>query len=463
VQMNATVIGKGGNVGLSLPEPTDVGPTAPEHHGGAGWFAALVALLLDVGRGCAVEPTGPDLAGGGAHPAAPAERLPAPGVTLVTEPGAGPALALDSLPEPTGAGPSAPEHHAGAGWSAALVALLLDVGRGCAVEPTGDDLAGGGAHPAAPAERLPAPGETLVTEPGAGPALPLDPSHNAGALPGSSPSPAPHEGMHLPPPRSREAVGEEGPLPGNLLLSARADKPPGPVPATAGEQSSAAEQAASIPPTSPEPAIPSNRTVGREPGNQPGGASPVGGHRGLTAAADEAPGPAETGPIARFDPAGVRPLDATDPAGPRPPAESPPPAREVLVGEAWAALRARVTELDPQRQSIRVAMDPEGLGAMLLEVSLTAEGARASFEVADPAAGQALAERQADLRQALQGVGVRLSSVDVRLGDSAGKRDSTTSAPDDPPPAAPDIRPPAKRLPTGAGDLSHRSLLDYRV
>ncbi|HCC33661.1 MAG TPA: hypothetical protein DEQ28_07180 [Clostridiales bacterium] len=182
-------------------------------------------------------------------------------------------------------------------------------------------------------------------------------------------------------------------------------------------------------------------------------------------ATSERPTPPSADPIAPYAQSATTVSSTGEPitSEPRPPGNSLPPGPEVPAGEAWAALRARITELDPQRQSIRVAMDPEGLGAMQLEVSLTGDGARASFEVADPAAGQFLANREADLRQALEGVGVRLNSLNVRLGDSSGRQEGRTPGPDDPVPGAPEVLPPTRRLTQEAGTRSRQTLVDYRV
>ncbi|MDQ7793170.1 MAG: flagellar hook-length control protein FliK [bacterium] len=129
------------------------------------------------------------------------------------------------------------------------------------------------------------------------------------------------------------------------------------------------------------------------------------------------------------------------------------------AAEAWEALNARVTVLDGTRRTIQVALEPEGLGPMKLQVKLARDGARAVFEVSDRRLGDLLASREADLRQTLEGWGVQLGAVDVRMGG----RESGQARPEIPAPPVEKRPEPPPTLRSPAESATGQSLLDCRV
>ncbi|HSW10162.1 MAG TPA: flagellar hook-length control protein FliK [Bacillota bacterium] len=473
--------------GLEVTPPDAAAARQPgwEPEQAVSWFAALAALLLDVGRGYQVVPA----AGTG---------LPA-----LTEPASGEVPGREAI-TPLGEAVGLPAITGGLRPSVETPSLDLGTSAPLAFYPSP------GLGPATSSQGV---------EPGAlppGAALQAGPSSPPGARPvaGTARS-ATRESPHPAPGNSREAAaGEQFLLTSALLLPSASrtlpageETPPQPLvpPALGGGETAPTERVGDVPvgrssPPAPESGREDGATGAAQGRPMPPAAEPLADRaqeparrswaadapqerpvpaaeplpdrvrdparqEGASGADQEQPRPAATESMAHYAQSAATVSSAGEdiPPEPRPTGNSLPSGPEVPAGEAWAALRARITELDPQRQSIRVAMDPEGLGAMQLEVSLTGDGARASFEVADPAAGQFLANREADLRQALEGVGVRLNSVNVRLGDSSGRQEGRTPGPDDSAPGAPAVPPPTRRLTPEAGSRSRQSLVDYRV
>ena len=453
--------------GLEITPPDAAAARQPgwEPEQAVCWFAALAAILLDVGRGYQAVP-------------AAATGLPA-----LTEPTRGEVPGREAI-TPLGEAVGLPAITGGLRPS--VETPSLDLGT------------------SAPLAFYPSPGlqQPQAVEPGAlppGAALQAGPSSPPGARPvaGTARS-ATRESPHPAPGNSREAAaGEQFLLTSALLLPSASrtlpagdagvvtespageETPPQPLvpPALGGGETAPTERVGDVPvgrssPPAPESGREDGATGAAQGRPMPPAAEPLADRvqeparqEGASGADQEQPRPAATESMAHYAQTAATVSSAGEDVTPepRPTGNSLPSGPEVPAGEAWAALRARITELDPQRQSIRVAMDPDGLGAMQLEVSLTGDGARASFEVADPAAGQFLANREADLRQALEGVGVRLNSVNVRLGDSSGRQEGRTPGPDDSAPGAPAVPPPTRRLTPEAGSRSRQSLVDYRV
>jgi hypothetical protein len=60
-------------------------------------------------------------------------------------------------------------------------------------------------------------------------------------------------------------------------------------------------------------------------------------------------------------------------------------------------------------------------------------------------------------------VGVRLNSVNVRLGDGSRQRETGTARPDDPAAGAPAVLPPTRAPAKPTSTRPGRGLVDYRV